>query len=713
MSKSLATPPASSPLKISFEPLRPSEFVAWVENEYVNWKITYKMKGHGKDRHRIDYYSVPAAFDIETSSWSDGEDGDKHACLVCWQLGINGVGCIGRTWDELTTTLSEIASILGLREDKKHLPIYVHFLGHECQWIRKHIVISKMFAAKERTPYYMLDSQGFEWRDSLILAGVGLAKVGGMLTRYKDVAKTDGWNYDLIRSTETPLTEEERQYALNDVLVVMAYIQEKMEDEGGDITKIPMTRTGYVRRDIRDAIKSNKEVYKKVQNLKISPSEYVQLKATFQGGYTHAGHLHVAKTLENVKSYDFTSSYPAVMVMEKFPMGPAPMGAPKNKAEMEALMQEFCCMWEMRLTNVRPRKDVPEIEHYFSQSKCVIKGGVVDNGRVVKADEITCFVTEQDYYTLRQLYVWDRMEIANWRTYYKEYLPTPMVDRIMYYYEGKTTLKNVAGKETEYNLCKERVNSIYGMSVTDIVKDTVEYEDDEWSVTRADVKKQISKYNSDRERCLYYPWGVWCTAYARRNLMRGIIACGENYIYADTDSVKFFKNQEFEDYVEKYNEEVAKKMELAMVHHGFALDRWKPKTVKGVEKPLGYWDFDGDYTRFKTLGAKRYLVEEDGKIKATVAGSNKKLTAEYIVSLGGDPFERFDNHLVIPKERSGKLGHWYLDEGCSGHYVDYLGNPFAYDEKSCLALRPIQFEMTISDEYLRYLGLTDEAMVLG
>ena len=43
-----------------------------------------------------------------------------------------------------------------------------------------------------------------------------------------------------------------------------------------------------------------------------------------------------------------------------------------------------------------------------------------------------------------------------------------------------------------------------------------------------------------------------------------------------------------------------------------------PKTVKGEIKPLGVWDFEGYYTRFKTLGAKRYLVEEDDNLYLTV-----------------------------------------------------------------------------------------------
>ena len=44
------------------------------------------------------------------------------------------------------------------------------------------------------------------------------------------------------------------------------------------------------------------------------------LKQGFMGGFTHSNVRYNAITLNNVDSYDFNSSYPAVMVSEKFPL---------------------------------------------------------------------------------------------------------------------------------------------------------------------------------------------------------------------------------------------------------------------------------------------------------------------------------------------------------------------------------------------------------
>ena len=67
-----------------------------------------------------------------------------------------------------------------------------------------------------------------------------------------------------------------------------------------------------------------------------------------------------------------------------------------------------------------------------------------------------------------------------------------------------------------------------------------------------------------------------------------------------------------------------------------------PLTIKGVEKQLGVWDYEGVYTKFKTLGAKRYLVLQDGELALTCAGLPKKSGLEYMKKQGKTVQGTFD-----------------------------------------------------------------------
>lgn len=654
-------------------------------------------RSHGIDPYSM--YDVPIALDIETTSYMDGEE--KRACHVCWQLGINGRCYLGREWQDLKDAIHMLEVGLSLSSTKR-ISIYVHNLGYEFQWLRR-ILTDKwddIFAADTREPL-KARYRGIELRDSLALSGVSLeATADKCLTKYK-IAKLKSWDYSKPRHHKTPLTPDEEAYAVTDVLVVMALIQERIDQENGRIVDIPMTRTGYVRREVRAAVRADKPVSKKIRNLKLNKEEYDMLKRAFAGGFTHASHDYVGKTLEGVGSYDFTSSYPAVMVMEKYPMGIAGKGLPRDVDELRTWMATYCCVMTVTLEGVKPRVDH---EHIISVSKCVkIDGYQADNGRVVSADSLTITITELDYKMISNFYHIHSMTVHDVTRYYKDYLPTPIIRVLLDRYAAKTAYKGVPGHEVEYMLAKEMTNAIYGMMVMDIVREDISYDGD-WHHSPGLAFSQIDDYNRSRSRHTYYPWGVYITAYARYNLLCGIIAAGDAYVYADTDSVKYVlsKGDAFESYVDRYNALVDRKMAAAMTHHGMDPDAWRPCDCKGIRHPLGYWDREHDYDRFKTLGAKRYMGEIDGKITATIAGSSKKLSAEYLSSFP-DPFAAFDDGLVFPHEYSGRMAATYIDEPTNGVLTDYLGVQAPIHEESSVHLEPTEYTLGMGNDFLAYL----------
>lgn len=688
--------------------------------EEINYIIEeLKMSEIIKTNKKIEYYNIPCAFDIETSSFlSKGISNqlEKTSIMYEWTLGLNGYVIIGRTWEEFFNVINILADLLGLY-DKKRLIIYVHNLSYEFQYIRKWLEWVNVFSLDSRKPLYALSTLGIEFRCSYLLSGYSLSKLDEQLQKYKVSKMVGDLDYKLIRHSTTTLTEKEIKYCENDVRVIMSYIQEKIENDG-NITRIPLTKTGYVRTYCKNnclydgSHKKNTKKYvlytQLMQGMTLEVDEYQQLKRAFIGGFTHASAWKSGKVFSNVQSYDFTSSYPSVMVSEKFPMSKSEKIIITSSSEFYHNIKMYCCLFDVKIIGLQSKTLV---EHYISVSKCFnLKTVVEDNGRVVSAKELSTTITEQDFLIIKNFYTWESIEIGNFRRYKKGYLPKSIILSILKLYADKTKLKDVLGKELEYLCDKELINSLYGMIVTDICRDDIPYEN-EWLPTEPpDIQKALNKYNGNKRRFLFYPWGVWVTAYARKNLFTGIHELGEDYIYSDTDSIKGLNFKNHTKYIKEYNMMIDSKLKLALKYHGIDENECRPKTIKGIEKPLGFWDEEKPYDKFKTIGAKRYIYEQKGKVNFTVSGLNKSICIPYLYEeykTNDKIFEVFEDGLFIPPDYTGKMTHTYIDEDRKGVIKDYNNVPCDFYEKSSVHLENADYNMSQSETYIKYLlGIT-------
>lgn len=664
---------------------------------------------------KVTYLNIECAFDIETTSTV--VENEKIAFPYIWMFGL-GMGnkiFYGRTWDEFTDVMELLQDHFGLNENRR-LVCYVHNLGYEFQFMRKYMDWVQVFAIDDRKPIKALNDYGIEFRDSYILSGYSLENTAKNLTKHKVKKMVGDLDYSLIRTIHTPLTELEMGYCENDIEVVLAYINEQIE-LCGDINKIPMTNTGRVRSYVkhncyftdtnhRKSSKGKFSRYGKIMgDLTLTPPIYLQLKTSFMGGFTHSNPQHTGKTLENVGSIDLTSSYPSVMLAEQYPMSRARELKISSVSELKEAMQKYCIVFDLKLEGVNNKL---KYESYLSESKCRnLKGAVINNGRVYCADSLEITITDVDFTIIEQVYTWDKIYIKNVQGFVKSYLPKPIIESILNLYVDKTELKGVDGKEVEYLLSKGMLNSVYGMCVTDIVKDNSIYETD-WGVEAVNVDDKITEYNTSRNRFLYYAWGIWVTAYARRNLWSGILAFGEDYVYSDTDSIKAINYDRYTGYVDAYNKRVGQKLEAMCDFYKLDKARLTPKTIKGIPKPLGVWEFEGNYDRFKTLGAKRYLVQEGEKFTLTVAGLSKANGMEYMKEVTNNDsdkiFNMFNDSLYIPANRTGKMTHTYLDDEMRALITDYLGNTSEVVNKSGIHLEACDFTLSISGQYNDFLN---------
>ena len=672
--------------------------------------------------------NLPFSFDIETTSFEREKNGktEKLACMYVWQLGINGYIIIGRLWSEFIETIKAISNVLQLNENKRVI-IYVHNLSFEFQFIRKMFDWINVFSIEERRPLYALSVDGVEFRCSYLLSGYNLATVAKNLVKYKCKKLVGDLDYKLHRHAKTPLTDLELMYCVNDVKIVMLYIKEYIENVR-NIHSIPLTKTGGVRKFCRkqcffvktDSGKTvNNYDYKHlIDGLKIKDlAEFNAMQRAFCGGFTHANADYVNKVCLDVASYDFTSSYPAVMVSEKFPMSYGVKMQFKSKQTFENFLAQnkYCVIFDIEFFDIMAANT---FDMYISTSKCWQKEKHVENnGRLVCAKRICLTITEIDFKIIRKNYTWSNYRVGISYVYTKEYLPTEFVTAILELYRKKTELKGVGGMENEYLNSKEMLNSCYGMCVTSPLRDTVTYKENVWGVdvlTENEKNEMLDKYNLSNNRFLFYLWGVYVTAFARRNLWTAIYNIKNDYIYSDTDSVKIFNHTKHKNYFDAYNLSIENKLKTACKFHNIDYSLCAPKTIKGKTKVLGVWDFEGVYTRFKTLGAKRYLVEEkdvlniDGKsfdYSLTVSGINKRKAIPYLLEKYGTDgiFNAFDNNLYIPPQYSGKNILTYIDYETSGEITDYLGNAEKFSELSSVNLSESEYTLNMSVLYLNFL----------
>jgi hypothetical protein len=690
---------------------------------------TLSTVGNGKSER---FYNIPCSFDIETSSFYRDEKGstynyeqvkrinqsqrklEKCSCMYVWQFGINGKVFMGRTWNEFLHLVELLSTYLQLSKNQR-LICYVHNLSYEFQFIRKLFDWTRVFSIDLRKPIYAITKGGLEFRCSYLLSGYSLAKLADQLNKYKCAKMVGDLDYSLVRHSKTELTQKEVQYCTHDVIVVMNYIQERIE-ELGNILRLPLTKTGFVRKFCRkNCLYTRKEgkqrpnySYRKLmESLTISGiDEFNMLQRAFAGGFTHANAEYANETVHEVDSYDFTSSYPYVMVSEKFPVSKGVAVECRSMKHFDFLVSKYCCVFDVEFNDIFSSRtqDMP-----ISVSKCFVKEKAVENnGRLVCAKRIVLTITNVDYISIKNFYSWGSMRIGKMYCYRKSYLPKEFISAILDLYEKKTTLKGVEGKETEYLNSKEMLNSCYGMCVTNPLRDEFIY-GNEWDIRQLSESEKINMlhtYNTSLNRFLSYPWGVFVTAFARRNLFTAIAELGEDYIYSDTDSVKLKNGDRHKEYFKLYNNIVENKLRAACKYHGIDISKCMPETIKGITKILGVWDYEGRYKRFKTLGAKRYMSEDkDGNVSLTVSGVNKKCAVPYLLKEYGKDgiFDAFTNYLSIPPEATGKNIHTYIDYEQNGTVLDYKGESYTFDELCGVHLEPTGYSLSLSVMYLNYL----------
>lgn len=635
---------------------------------------------------------IPASKYLELSE-EERKESIPCSCMYIWQFSINETVYYGRTWEEFRKFLDRLEQNCNLRKI-----IFVHNLSFEFEFFQSQLKIKSVISRKSRKVISAtLSDYNIEFRCSYYMSNVSLAYLPKLynLPVQKMVGDLD---YTKIRTPETKLTKDELKYCEYDCLVVYEYIKEELKTYK-NVKSIPLTSTGHVRKELQSLV-MNDYKYKAItrKSINIKPSVYNMMIEAFAGGYTHANYMYTDEVIKNVDSYDETSAYPYVMVTCKFPMSEFRKNNIKRK---EDLIDNFAYLLRVKFKNIKCKY----YNNFISASKCLnIIGGLFDNGRIKAAKEIEITLTDIDFKFILDTYEIEFYEILESYSAIYKYLPKKFIEFILQKYKLKTKYKNVSGRELDYVKEKSKFNSLYGMTVTNMIRDEVNFDSIHgWNETELTDSLIFDKLMSEKDKgFLSFSWGVWVTAYARDNLLRRMIALDEYVIYSDTDSLKCCEGYD-RNIFEEYNKTVINKIKKAAKDLNIDYSEYSPEDSSGISHPLGVFELETKgnrkftYDKFITQGAKKYCVEIDGEIEITVSGVPKS---------GNKCLKRIDDFrddLVFDYKYTNKQTIVYNDIQKPIDIIDYLGVKYKVRDKSGCCLLPTTYKLGKSLEYTNLL----------
>ena len=685
------------------------EMVYWQEWDYSFLSMIMYQYKTGKGRTG-SWNNIIIAADTETSKMPGAGKEPKNNHVVAWTISLrafdmNLVTLWGRKPSEMITCIRKLQK--NMKGDET--VIYFYNLNYDWCFLRKFFFREydhpdQQLNTKPHYPLYIKwKDKGLILKDALMLGQRKLERWASDLEVEHQKA-VGSWEYDKIRNQNEDFSSDELHYIENDTLALCECIQATLKALNKTIYSIPYTATGIIRQEIREIGKKN-HAHDAFKRQALSFPLYLIMLKVYHGGFTHSNRFLVNTLIDwsDVICYDFTSSYPYCLLSEMYPSG---RFVPYKNCSPELILKEskyHAFIFRLTMINFKlkdPLEPMPYLQYYKITNDINIMPEDIDNGRVVKGGYAEIWLNEVDLSIIMKQY--DFQKVLCEDVYYcnKAYLPRWFTDYVYELFKAKCELKG--GDPVLYALAKARLNSVYGLTVQRSVMDEIEeiYELDPldpvvYERKKYDMKELEAKYNKyveSRNSILNYQIGVWCTAYAARNLILGLGSCIKDsfgpdgkrttvssWYYSDTDSI--YSDSWDQHRIDMYNQMC--KMKLQQNGYG-------PVVVNGKEFWLGVATLDKIYTEFKYQGAKRYCGrdKEDKKLHITVAGVPKKG-----VDCLDDDINNFVPDLIFDGQTTGKLAHYYV------YNEEIFTDPYGNEVGDSIDLQPCDYRLDQTEQW--------------
>lgn len=696
---------------------------------------TVECSGRGKKT----YVDLPLAYDSEATNF------DVYALRYLWQIGIMDIStkfvyCIvGREYDELLVAFDTLSNWVHKINKKAKVCIYVHNYSYEFFFDRGIIDFDDYFAIKQNKIAYA-HYKNIEFRCSYLLSGVKLDKLSEFIPADLKLTKLPDYNYNVIRTPKTPLTDKEMAYGIQDVRILCNYVYYQLHTYGS-IAKIPMTKHSRVRRLMQEycmpsgkdtlSITEKNAFIREISQLQFhSIMEFGLVTDSMHGGHNGYNKYELCKTIKDVQLYDASSQYPSVICSsDMFPK--SYIGCNKNvdenylKNEIEQKHTFYC---ELEVTNLRPRtyhrlnKLIGEKEHkdatwdfFITENMCFrdSENLVYEGNKVVQGSKVIFRCSMPDYLTYCMFYEWDYLKVNFITTYTTGYLPRKVIEFVLDLYHKKTESVDSLHRA----LAKEDINGISGMAVTSPLKDVVHYDEvngtwskmcnNEWLDDKYDfntidgnVKYYEDKIKNYNRKLFHggvtipYIAGVHIHAISRYRLATIIRAAGlqDKFLYSDTDSI--YGKKDIKPIINEYNRQILEK--LYDMCDFYKIDRSKVSAVDKDDKihTIGLFELEGTYKAFKYINLKTYIkVTEDDELITTTAGLGKEQGCAFLSKVDKNSYKVTDN--------KGKV-HYYIKDIEKVFKVFDEGMEVSAEETG--QLKPTIFRGEVDGTITDYLG---------
>lgn len=659
------------------------------------------------------YINCGAGFDCETSRCAylnKPKTNDKTALqtyreslysyVYIWQFAVGKTIYLCREYKLISSFLHKLDAMCDCKGDKPVLIIWIANINYEFTYFQHEFMsdIHDVFAKGEHEVVSFDYGNHLHFTECLGVFGYSLENIAELHCTTKKL-KGD-LDYNLVRHSLSPLTENELAYCINDVAILSeltAYAHNEYTLQG---KKIPLTATGIVRNEIKRAYQAkgfSKLKQLETDNLKLigTQAQYNEFRRyLYSGGLTHSNFKYVGHILNDITCFDLTSAYPWALNSKFYASG--------ELKHCDNFPRETFIKF-LKGNRTKCKHIIAKLTIFGIQSKSthsiISKHKVLnavniveDNGRIFKADSVTLWVNEIDFSNICSIYKAKSFRLDD--LYYfteSKRVDKEMLSTMNAWYIRKAILKEqmktMDKHSAEYKACKKdydelkkKINSVYGMTVTELYELNFEL------VATGEIKATKQSWE-DYNKTIFNPYvGYWCTSYVRQRLVQVISAFPDYVVQYDTDSVYCLPSDALNAFIKDINIEIENEIKAS------------PCCRDTHTHDLGQWDFDGFYKEYIPMGSKRYAgYKPDGTVKITFAGAPIKQLTEMVEKSGT---LKTLLHISITDDISTKKGAWSVyNIEHTNTYTDYTGIRHTMTTYGCKTILNVDFNASLSHAY--------------